>query len=58
MHVHDTTNTDDESKLWLWLDEVVASVASLATEVDQGALLRAVLLDVLLSSLESLSASL
>lgn len=54
MHVHDTTDTDDESKLWFGLDEEVARVAGLATEVDQRALLSTVLLDVLLSTLESL----
>lgn len=56
VHAHDTADADDKEDLGHVLDEVVAVVLGLALGADQGTLVVAVLLDVLLSTLEDLLA--
>lgn len=53
-NTHDTTNTDDKGNLGLRLHVEVARATRLATQADQRALLRAVLLHILLGALERL----
>lgn len=58
MHVHDTSDADNECQLWLWFNEEVSVVTCLTTEVNERALLRTVLLDVLFCTLEGFGTTL
>jgi len=54
MNLVDATNSDDERKLGLIRDIVVAGFASLTLELDGGTLLLAILIHILLGALENL----